>query len=159
MTVLERAPVTGDGHAVAARVRRLAAREMVALVNGEHEHRVRLVDAVAGEAVEEGTEGVVVCLELVDIPLRTGAICRMGIAGDAVEVMGIGDVGEGDRNAGLLHLGGVGEGRRGRHAVEPREPRVAEWILDRLPVQPGHVRVARVEERVDLLRAEQTLEP
>ena len=41
-----------------------AAGEVVALVDGDHEQRVALVDAVRGEVLEERLEGVVVVLQL-----------------------------------------------------------------------------------------------
>src|SRR5207248_2201643 len=58
--------------AVASRGRRLVADEMVALVDREHEQRVRLVDPVRGEAVEELLEGEVVVLQLLDVTVLAG---------------------------------------------------------------------------------------
>ena len=44
-----------------------AAGEVVVLIRGEDEQGVRLVDAVRGKAREEGTEGLVVGVQLGDV--------------------------------------------------------------------------------------------
>src|SRR5258705_12944377 len=112
MARLERVPIAGDGHAVAARVRGLAADEVIALVDREDEERVRLVDPVGGQAAEEGTKCIVVGLELGDVTRRARAVGDVDVAGGAVVVMGVAYVGERYGDAGLPHPGGGGE--RGR---------------------------------------------
>ena len=127
----------GVVHAVAVGRRGRAADEVIALVDGEDEQRVRLVDAVGRQAREEGREGVVVGLELRDVAGRPGAVGRVRVAGHAVEVVRVRDVRVRDRDAVLLHRGDVGQRDRGLHAVEARETRLAERIGDRLAGQVG----------------------
>src|SRR5204863_8450842 len=98
---------------------RRAAGEVVVLVGGDDEQRVGRGDAVVVQPVEERAERVVVGLQRGDVPRLTRPV--RGAAG--VLVVGVGDVPEGDRYPGLLHLGDVAERVRGAHPVEPGEAR------------------------------------
>ena len=71
-----------------------------------------------------------------------------------MSVVGIGDVGVGDRNPGLLHLGDVGEGDGGLHAIEAREANVPGGVLDDVAGQVGHG-ATRLDDGVDVLGPEQ----
>ena len=101
--------VARRGHAIAARGRGRIADKMVAFVNRKDEQRVALVNSVGGEPVKELLEGTIVVLQLLGIVGFAGTIREVDVAGGPVRVMRIGDVGIGDRNAGLLHLGDPGQ--------------------------------------------------
>jgi len=89
----------GRCHAVAVRGRRRAAHEVIALVGGEDEERIALVNAVLGEAGEELAESSIIRFERCDVASLAGAIRR----GDGVVIMRVGDVGIGNRHAVFLH--------------------------------------------------------
>ena len=108
--------------AIAAGVQRRAARVVVALVDGDQEHGVALVDAVVGEPVEErGERGVV----LAQLRLHAGLAGaeRIAVIDVVLVVVHVGQVRVGDRDAGLLRRGGVAERVVGLHPVEAREAR------------------------------------
>ncbi len=115
---------------------------MVALVGVDGEERVVGRDAVPGQPVEEGGEGVVVRLERRDVAGLAGTVRRS----TRVRVVRIGDVGVGDRDAALLHGGHVGERHRGGHPVEAGEARIAVGIGDRLAGEVGQ-RAAGADQR------------
>ena len=72
-------------------------------------------------------------------------------------VVRVRDVGVGDGNAGLLHLGHPRE-RDGRfHPVEAGEADVPFLVLDHVAVQVRH-RAARLDDRVDVLRPHERVE-
>ena len=148
------AVVAGDGDAVTARVVRLRAGEVIALVDGEQEQRVRLVDPVGGEAIEELPEGHVVVVQLLDVARFARGVREVDVPRVAVPVVGVRDVGVRDRDPGLLHLRDPGERVRREHPVEAGEAEVAGGVLDRLPVEVRH-RAARMDHRVDVLRPEE----
>ena len=66
--------------------------EVVAFLDGDHEQRVVLGDPVVLEAGEEVAERLVVVLELLDVTGLAGPVGDVGLAGDAVEVVCVGDV-------------------------------------------------------------------
>src|SRR5207249_1526099 len=142
----------------------VTAGEVVALVRGELEQRVRLVDAVRSEAGEERAEGFVVVVQLLHVvsfagPGGAGEVRVEGSGeGRGVVVVGVADVTEGHGHTGLLHLGDVAEGHLGGHPVEAGKTVLAERVLDLVAgrvVDPG---VAAVDRGVDVLGAEQRLE-
>ena len=73
--------------AVAWRVGR-GAGEVVALLDGDHEERVGLGDAVVLQAGEEVGERLVVVLELLDVAGLAGTVRVVDLAGDAVRSRG-----------------------------------------------------------------------
>ena len=145
-----------DVDAVTTRRCRRVADEVVALVDGDDEERVALVDAVVRETGEELLERGVVGVQLVDVALLTRAVGEVRVPGGAVAVMCVGDVRIGDRDARLLHLRDPRQ-RVGRlHSVEAREADVAARVLDGVAVEIRH-RAARLDHGVDVLRAEETV--
>ena len=153
-------PVARRRHAVAVGGGRRAADEVISLVDREHEQGIRAVDAVARETGEERAERVVIGLELGDIAGRTGTVGEMRVAGRAMKIVGVGDVGKGDRHAPFLHRRRVGQrGGRG-HAIEAREAGIAVWVGDRLAVQSAERRAGRLagQQWINLLGAKQALE-
>ena len=127
--------------------------EVVALVDGEHEERVLLGDAVGGEPVEELLECRVVVEKLLVVTRLARPVREVDVPGGSVAVVRVRDVRVSDRDTGLLHLGDPGQ-RDGRlHAVEAREADAAGRILDHVAVQVRH-RAARLDQRVDVLRTE-----
>ena len=140
--------------AVATRIGGIRSSEVVALVDGEHEERVALVDPVGREPIEELAEGSVIVMQLLDVTRLTGPVREVDVSRCAMSVVGIGDVGVGDRHPGLLHLGDVGEGDGRLHAIEAREANVSGGVLDDVAGQVGHG-AARLDDRVDVLGPEQ----
>ena len=118
----EQAVVARRGHAVAARRCRLRPGEVVALLDGDDEQRVALVDPVPGQAIEERGEGLVIRLELGDVARLARSIGDVLLAVGTVAIVGIRDVAVGDRDSGLLHGRDVGQRRAREQAVETRKP-------------------------------------
>src|SRR5256885_10093368 len=83
-------------------------------------------------------------------------ISKMDVAGSSVSVMRVRDVCEGDRNAGLLHLGNPRQRDRRHHSIEAREADVPVRVLDRVAVEIRH-RPARLDHRIHVLGAEESL--
>ena len=79
-------------------------------------------------------EGLVVVVQLLHVAGLTGAVRLVDLAGDAVVVVGVREVAEGDRHAVLLH-GHVTRASRPEDAVEAREADVAGRVLDDGAVQ------------------------
>ena len=94
---------------------------MVALVGREHEQRVALVDPVAGEALEELAERSVIPLKRGDVARLTWPVRRSG----QKLVVGVVDVGIGNGDSVLLHVGDVRQRDLGRHPRESGEADVA----------------------------------
>ena len=151
------AVVARDRDAVATRVGRGRAGEVVALVHGEQEQRVRLVDPVRREAIEELLEGDVVVVQLLDVARLSRGVREVDVPGVAVPVVGIRDVAVGDRDPGLLHLRDPGQRDRRLHPVEAGEADVVVLVLDHVVVEVRH-RPARLDDRVDVLRAHERVE-
>jgi hypothetical protein len=88
-------PLARGRDAVAPRVRRLAAGEVVALLDGEHEQRVVGGDAVGLQAVEERLERSVVVVQLLDVSRLARALSQMtdrvGRGIRRVQVVRVGD--------------------------------------------------------------------
>ena len=95
-----------------------AACEVVALVDGDHEQCVALVDAVALQTVEEDAECVVVVGQL----LLVVGLTRAGRVCEHVVVVRVGDVRERHGHAVLLHLGDLAERVLRQGTVEAGEP-------------------------------------
>ena len=72
--------------------------------------------------------------------------------------MGVGDICERDRHAGLLHLGDVAKAHLGGDPVETRKPRVQERVPDLASRRVVDNRLAARDGGVDVLGAEQGLE-
>ena len=70
--------------AVAARRGRLGADEMIALLDGEDEERVALVDAGAGQPRKELAEGLIIALQLLDVVCLARTPRRVDLARDRV---------------------------------------------------------------------------
>ena len=129
----------GDGHAVAVGRGGLdgpadvGARLVVALVGAEDEQRVGRGDAVGGQALEERAERLVVVLRLGDVAGAAAAerVARV-VAGlalarqarDELVAVQVGDVAVDHRDAGLQHVGHVGQRLRGVDGAEAGEARV-----------------------------------
>ncbi len=130
---------------------------MVALIDGEDEQRVRLVDSVRGQTDEEFLERRVVVAELLCVSGLTGTICEMDVAGCSMRVVRVGDVRVGDGDSGFLHLGDPGKRNSGLHPVEAWKADMPVLILDRVAVKVSH-RTAQLNHRIDVLGAEESLE-
>ena len=136
---------------IAAGRARSATDKVVALVRGENEQGVALVDAVVGEAREELAERGVIRLQGGDVSSLAGAVGRAG----RVVVMRIRDVGVGDGDAVLLHGCNVGKRNLRRHSIEAGEADAMLGILDYVSVEIGH-RTAGADLRCHVLVSEQT---
>ena len=115
--------VAGRDDAIAARGRRLVSDKVVALVDGEDEERVALVDAVGGQAVEELLEREVVVVQLLDVSSLTGAVREVNVAGRAMPVVRVRDV----------------------RVTEPGPPDKVDASTKRLRFQEAHALVHRRE--------------
>ena len=139
-----------------------AAGEVIALVDGDHEQRVALVDAVRGEVLEERGEGVVVVLQLRLVRSLAGpgrrARVRVGGGVRDVGVVHVRDVAVGDGHAVLLHLLDVAERVACEHPVEAREAAGAGRVGDRLAGRVVARTAWRGDRRIDVLRAVERLE-
>src|SRR5438309_2648946 len=129
---------------------------VVTLVSGDNKEGVALVNAIILEAVEEGGEGGVVCLELrlvVGFP-RPGGAREVRIEGrwegGRVVVVRVRDVGVGHRYAGFLHLGNVAEGVRRECPIEAGKSAASEWVRDWLTVHVIDAGIAAGDRRVDI---------
>ena len=127
------AAVTGHGACVyveRARVRRVgrsgASCEVVTLVDGDDEERVRLVDAVGVEPLEERVERRVVVGEL----LLVAGLARAGRLRERVVVVRVRDVRERHGDAVLLHLRDLAEGVLREGTVEARETALVRRVGD-----------------------------
>ena len=136
--------------------------EVIALVDGDHEQRVRPVDPVRCEIREEVLERGVVGLQLLLVLelARPGGRRdeRVGAGVRHVDVVRVRDVAVRDGDAVLLHLGDVTERVGRQHPVEAGESAVALGIRDRRAVRVVHARVAAGDRRVDVLRAVERVE-
>ncbi len=175
----------GHGHAVAVGrggldgPAHVGAGLVVALVRAEHEHRVGRGDAVGGQPLEERAERGVVVLRLRDVARgaaaeRGGRAGARGQARDVLVAVDVGDVAVHHGDAGLQHVGHVGQRLRGVDGAEPGEARVVgeeravdlvAVLVDQVPgrvgdLEPvvGQVRRARAELRRDVPVPEQRLE-
>ena len=162
--VRERAVRLRDPHATC---------ELVALVDGDHEERVALVDPVRLQPREVRREGVVVRLQLRLVVRFTRAgssrEVRVGRSRERgrVVVVGVRDVAPRHRDTGLLHLGQVAERVLRQRSVEAGESGLAERIHDWVAGRAVHGRLAHhrrargarhgADRRVDVLRAVQRL--
>ena len=151
-----------------------APRVLVALVDGDHEERVALVDAVRLQPGEVRREGVVVRLELRLVVRLTRARRAREARVERrrerrrVVVVGVRDVPPRHGDARLLHLSQVAERVLRERAVESREAGLAEGIRHRLTFgvvdgRLAHDGLARragdgADRRVHVLRAVQRLE-
>ena len=133
--------------------------EVVAFLDREHEERVGLGDPVVLQAGEEVTERLVVVLQLLDVARLAGSVGDVRVAGDAVEVMRVGDVGERHRDAVLLHLGDLAEGVLGEHPVEAGEAGLPKGSAIGSPFVSLTDGRPVVDRGVDVLGAEQPLKP
>ena len=107
----------------------VGAGHVVALIRAEDEFRVVRRDAVGLQPVEEGAERGVVVLRLRDVARGAGAERRRGAAArgqarDVLVAVDVGDVAVHDRDAGLQHVGHVGQALRRVDGAEPGEARV-----------------------------------
>ena len=87
-------------------------RRMIALLDGEDEERVALVDPVVGEPLEERLERGVVALQVRLVARVARALGRAAVRAPRLRVstgdlflVGVGDVAVRDRDSDLLHVG------------------------------------------------------
>ena len=108
-----------------------------------------------GEPIEELAERLVIVFQLLNIVRFARTAGRMDFARDAVLVVGVRDVAEGDRNPSLLHLRDIGEGRAREQPIEPRKARLVELVGDRLAVEIVHRRAAAGDRGIHVFPSEQ----
>src|SRR5262247_2098518 len=143
------------GYPVTPRIGRRRPDEVIPFLYREHEERVVLVDAGGGQTSKELPERLVVVLQLLDVVGLTRAPGRVDLSGDAVLIMGVGDVAERHGYPGFLHLGDVREGGGREQAVESGEADLPELVADRVPVEIVHRWAAIGDRRIHVLRPEQ----
>ena len=93
-------------HAVAIGGSGRATGEVVAFIGGQDEQRVGLVDAIFGQPGEELAPCLIIGLQARNVASLAGVQRRRIVDGI---VMHVGDVGEGDGDAVLLHGGNIGK--------------------------------------------------
>ena len=144
-------------HTIATRRGWRIANEVVAFVNGKYEQRVALVNSVRCKAVEKLLECLIVGLQLLRVADFSRTIREVDVAGSAVAVVRIGDIGVGDRNSRLLHLRHPGKRNGSFHAIEAGETNMPGGVLNDIAVEIRH-RSIFLDDWVDILGPEQTIE-
>src|SRR5215469_8589654 len=127
---------------------------MIALIRGEDEDRIALIDAIVRQPREEFAESLVVSGQLSDV----ACFARAERHTVHVVIMSIGDVYESDRDARLLHFGNHTKRLTGRR-IKPRKADQARVrVHNDIAVQ---VREAARESnsKSDVLGTEQSIEP
>src|SRR5262249_33450695 len=95
---------------------------------------------------------LVVVLQLLDVVGLTRAPSRVDLSGDAVLIMGVGDVAEGHGYPGFLHLSDVRERGGREQAIESGEADLPELVADRVPIEIVHRWLASGHRSIPALR-------
>ncbi len=146
----------GRGHPITACRAGWATHEVITLIGREDEQRVARVDAIVGQAREERVEGSIRGCQRRNVASLSWSISwSIGMC-----VVGVGDIGVGDRHPVFLHSGYIGKRDGGRHAIKAGEADVRGIgsILDDKSVQVRQWQ-ARADLRGDVLVAVESLVP